>query len=370
MFKIDLRGLEKLQREVEEAASAFADVEASLVFNPSDPTAVEVAMADADRFVDEIEARYSRNDLVAQLGEQFREGLRAMILERASICRVEGGEENMPEAGIATERLDEIRETVLELQAIDYQTMQRPLRYLARLLRSSELADIVGPLISNIDLDAWLDRGNATQGSMIGSAVLEWPDNTEDELGLTIILIERMAEDANFAISFSGTFYYSGNNTISSSLRKMAGGMLVPFERKFARHVRAKLSLPRSTISSERIMNQFTFNNSTVGAVQTGDSSVANVTTHSVQNDNAQLSAALERLSVELAKVTALPGHDKDEIVELISDARAELAREKPSNAKLKAILPMVGAAVGLVSDLGGAYGAVQLAATALGYSV
>jgi len=370
MFKIDLRGLEKLQREVDEAASAFADVEARLVFDPSDPTAVEVAMADADRFVDEIEGRYPRNDLVAQLGAQFREGLRAIVLERASICRVEGREAHMPEVGITTERLEEIRETVLELQSIDYQTMQRPLRYLARLLRSSELGDIVDPLTRDIDLEAWLDRGNATQSSMIGSAVLEWPDSVEDELGLTILLIERMAEDPNFAISFSGTFYYSGSNTYTSSLRKMAGGMLVPFERKFARHVRAKLSLPRSSASSGQIMNQFTFHNSTVGAVQTGDSSVANVTTHTVQNDNAQLAAALERLSVELAKVTALPNHDKDEILELVSDARAELAKEKPSSAKLRAILPMVGAAVGLVSDLGGAYGAVQLAATALGYSL
>lgn len=370
MFKIDLRGLAKLQRELKEAATAFSDVEARLIFNASDPTAVEAAMADADRFVDEIEARYPRNDLVAQMGGQVREGLRAIILERASIYRVEGRGRNMPGAGIATERLDEIRETVLELQSIDYQTMQRPLRYLVRLLRSSELAGIVNPLTRDIDLQAWLERGNATQGGMIGSAVLEWPDSTEAELGLTILLIEKMAEDANFSISFSCTFYYANSNTYTSSLRKMAGGMLVPFERKFARHVRTKLSLPSALNASGQIMNQFTFNNSTVGAVQTGDSSVANVTTHSVQHDNAQLAAALERLSVELAKVSVLPNHDKEEIVELVSDARAELAKEKPSNAKLKAILPMVGAAVGLVSDLGGAYGAVQLAATALGYSL
>jgi hypothetical protein len=368
MLSIDLRGLQRLQRDLEEAASAFSGVEAQLAFDPSDPTVVEVSVAEADRLIDEITARYPHNDLVAQLGEQCREGLRLMILEQASVSRIEGREQNMVEAGSATERLEEIRETVLELQSIDYQTMQRPLKFLARLLKSSELSSLVGSLTKDIDLDAWLDKGHATQGSLIGSAILEWPESTEEELGLTILIIDRLAEDADFAISFSYTFYYSGNSTYNTSLRKMAGGLLVPFERKFARYVRAKLGLASSSTPSGPIMNQFTFNNSTVGAVQSGDSSVANVAVHSVQNENSQLAVALERLSVELAKVAALPNHDKDEIVELVSDARAELAKEKPSKAKLKAILPMVGAAVGLVSDLGGAYGAVQQAATALGY--
>jgi ribosomal 50S subunit-associated protein YjgA (DUF615 family) len=368
MLSVDLRGLEKLQRDLKEAATAFSGVEIHLAYVSSDPTAVEVAMAEVDQSIDEIVARYPSNALVAQLGGQCRERLRSMVLEHAAVSRIEGRQQNMPGAGIALERLEEIRETVLELQSIDYQTMQRPLRFLVRLLKSSELSNIVASLTRSIDLDAWLNKGHATQGSVIGSAIPEWPESLEEELGVTILIVERLAEDVNFAISFSRTFYYSGSNTITSSLRKMVGGLLVPFERKFARYVRTKLSLPSSTTSPRQIMNQFTFNNSNVGAVQTGDSSVANVTVHSVQNDNGQLAAALERLSAELGKISSLPNHDKDEIVELISDARAELAKERPSQSKLKAILPMVGAAIGVVSDLGGAYTAVQLAATALGY--
>jgi len=204
---------------------------------------------------------------------------------------------------------------------------------------------------------------------MLGSAVFQAPDRPEEELGLTILVIDRLANDPNFALGFSRTFFYSQNN-YSSTLRKMVGGFLVPFERKFARYVRSKLSIPSASTLSGQIMNQFNFNNSSVGAVQTGDSSVANVTVNNMQSENEKLVLALEHLSTELSKISALPGHDKDEIVELISDARTELAKEKPSRAKLGAILPMIGTAISLVSDLGGAYAAVQLAAGTLGYSV
>jgi hypothetical protein len=368
MLSIDLSGLEKLQRELEEAAAAFNNVEIELSFDADHASSVEVAMADADRFIDEIVGRYPSNDLVCQMGEECREGLRSMIIEHASTSRLAGGTKRMPDTSLAADQLEEIRETILELQSIDEQTMQRPFKCLSRLLKSEELVDVVNTLTNELDLDAWLAKGEATQGGFVGSASLEWPDSTDGELGFTILLIEKFAADPNFAVNFSFTFYYSGSNKVSSSLRKMTSALLIPFERKFSRLVRSKLGLPSSSNASGQPMNQFNFNNSTVGAVQTGDSSVANVTVQSTHNDNAQLVAALERLSAELAAIPSLPGHEKDEIVELVSDARAELAKERPSKAKLKAILPMVASAIGLVSDLGGAYTAVQLAATALGY--
>jgi hypothetical protein len=225
---------------------------------------------------------------------------------------------------------------------------------------------LVTQLTHNIDLDAWLKAGRATQGSMIGSAILSWPDSTEEELGTTILLINRMAEDGDFLLNFSSTFYHAGGS-YAPTIRKMVGGLIVPFERKFARYVKTKLQLLNSTSPPSAIMNNITINHSQVGVVQTGDSNVAHVGM-TVNQSHMQLSESLLKLAEQLKSIDAVPGHDKHEIIEIIEESRSELQKEKPSKAKLGALLPMIGTAVSLVSDLGGAYAAVQTAASLAGF--
>ena len=45
-----------------------------------------------------------------------------------------------------------------------------------------------------------------TESSMAGSAVLQWPDEPADILGLKLLLIEKMAADNNFSFNFCHTF--------------------------------------------------------------------------------------------------------------------------------------------------------------------
>ncbi|MHA4868694.1 hypothetical protein ACXZ1M_13440 [Duganella sp. PWIR1] len=363
-----LDGLHKLQRELKQAQEAYQGVEAKFSFVATDPTAIETTLAAADRCIDEIVSKYPGNGIIKKMGDQYKVGLRKLILERAQTARV-AGEKSMPQGNTISTLLDEIREAILDLQSADYQTASRHFKELARLVRRPELEDLVNSLTTSLDLDAWLALGYATQGGMAGSAILDWPDSSEAELGMTILLIDRFAEDADFPLNFAITFYNAGNS-YTSNLRKLVGGVLVPFERKFSRFVQNALPTASPQTQQSYPMNNFVFNNSTVGSVLTGDSSIANVTIHPEQSQYAQLESTLSQLLEGLEKIPALPHHDKGEITELIADTRTELAKVKPSKARLGALLPMIGTAVSVVSDLGGAYSAVQLAANALGYKI
>ncbi|MCA1860171.1 hypothetical protein LE191_08595 [Janthinobacterium sp. HSC-3S05] len=355
--------MQELEKFVAEVNSLAASVE----FDATNSTSIEAAMGVADQHVDQVAGRYNRNPLLKEVAQKVKIQLRERILEQAANSRLENNDEaDMTQSNDVREYLNEIAEIALELQSSDYQTIQRPMKTLARLLRSDMVGALVTQLTDHIDLDAWLEAGTETQGSMVGSAILSWPDSIEAELGTTILLINRMAEDADFVQNFSFTFYFSGNN-YTSTIRKMVGGLIVPFERKFARYVKTKLQVSSSYSPQSAIMNNITITNSQVGVVQTGDFNVAHVEM-TVSQNHMQLSESLFKLAEQLKSVEAIPGHDKSEIIELIEDSRSELKKEKPSKAKLSALLPMIGTAVSLVSDLGGAYAAVQTAALLAGF--
>jgi hypothetical protein len=354
-------------RELENFVAEVNSLAASVKFDATSSTSIEVAMGASDQYIDQVASRYNRNPLLKEVAQKAKLQLREQILKQAANSRLEKIDEaDMTQSNDIREYLNEIAEIALELQSSDYQTIQRPMKTLARLLRSDTVSSLVTQLTNSIDLDAWIEAGKATQSSMVGSAILSWPDSVEAELGITIMLINRMADDASFVQNFSFTFYYAGNN-YTSTVRKMVGGLIVPFERKFARYVKTKFQLPTSNFQQSAIMNNINITNSQVGVVQTGDSNVAHVSM-TVSQNHMQLSECLFRLAEQLKSVDAIPGHDKSEIIGLIEDSRSELKKEKPSKAKLSALLPMIGTAVSLVSDLGGAYAAVQVAASIAGF--
>jgi hypothetical protein len=65
---------------------------------------------------------------------------------------------------------------------------------------------------------------------MVGSARLEWPSNTEKELRIIVLLIDRFAENPDEAADFAHTFYYVGS-AYTDNLQNMVGQMIVPFSR-------------------------------------------------------------------------------------------------------------------------------------------
>ncbi|WP_419826890.1 TIR domain-containing protein [Sphingomonas sp.] len=141
----------------------------------------------------------------------------------------------------------QINNAVLDLQASDYQSYQRPLRQLARLLAHDDLKAANEALTAGVDLDAFLQSSEATQGGMVGSAELLWPEEPREDLALRLLLVSRAGEDPDFAFQFSHTFFAGSNSKVMSSINAMTRQLIIPFVRDYKAHVlaggRAKVKL-------------------------------------------------------------------------------------------------------------------------------
>lgn len=112
---------------------------------------------------------------------------------------------------MAIDIFQSLKNCVFDLQRADVQNYQQPLKQLARLLNSENLQSVNAHLTRNVELDTFLARSEDTESSMAGSAVLQWPDEPADILGLKLLLIEKMADDNNFSFNFCHTFFYDRN---------------------------------------------------------------------------------------------------------------------------------------------------------------
>ena len=146
----------------------------------------------------------------------------------------------------------QIENAIFDLQSSDQNTFDKHIKKLARLLHSPELEPITSGLIGGIDLDAWINAGEATGRQMAGTAKLDWPAEPERELGTIILLVDRFAEKGEReAINFAFTFYHNGNN-ISATLHSMTRQMLIPFARDYINYVKAKTGTIEATMLPAR----------------------------------------------------------------------------------------------------------------------
>jgi ssDNA-binding replication factor A large subunit len=86
MIKINIQGLDKLQRELKEAERAFSSLDGTITtlqFNPDDPASVQRAMREMDAAIDQRVRPYSRNPLVSELVLKMKAGYREQISKRA-----------------------------------------------------------------------------------------------------------------------------------------------------------------------------------------------------------------------------------------------------------------------------------------------
>lgn len=152
---------------------------------------------------------------------------------------------------MTTDLFSQINNAVLDLQRSQLQTFERPLKKIAALLRHQDLEEVNQKLTANVDLDAFLDASEKTGGGMVGSHSLAWPDDHEQTLGLTILLIEKLAADSRYATNFGHHYFYSSNKIISG-IHSLTSQLIIPFMRDYKAYVEAhgnitpKLKLPKS----------------------------------------------------------------------------------------------------------------------------
>ena len=130
----------------------------------------------------------------------------------------------------------QINNALLDLQASQPQTFERPLKTLGRLLQSDELIDINKGLTSDVDLNAFLKAGEGTAGGFVGTRRLPWPEDPKQCMGLTLLLIEKFADEPSYALNFGHTYYHSGSKVIAG-LHAIVGQLLIPFARDYRDYV-------------------------------------------------------------------------------------------------------------------------------------
>lgn len=131
--------------------------------------------------------------------------------------------------------LADMNAAILDLQQADYNTYERPLKKLAKALNSDELREVSDSLRSTVDFDAFVAQSNQG-GSMMGSASLRWPDDEQEQLGLSIVMIDRAAEDPAWFMDFAHHWFYDGNKLIAG-IQKITRSVIIPFARDFKKYI-------------------------------------------------------------------------------------------------------------------------------------
>jgi predicted nucleotide-binding protein with TIR-like domain len=141
----------------------------------------------------------------------------------------------------------QITNAVLDLQNAQLQSYARPLKVLARLLQHPDLASANAVLKQDVDLDAFLAESEKSQGGMAGSAELAWPDSAEKTLGLTLLLIEKFAENPDYMMQFGHLYFYSGSKVLPD-IRAVTAQVIVPFLRDYISYVLGGVNAPTKLV--------------------------------------------------------------------------------------------------------------------------
>jgi len=106
---------------------------------------------------------------------------------------------------------------------------------------------------------------------------------------------------------------------------------------------------------------------SPVGVVQTGPGATAHVIQNLGGQDKEALVQALEHVRQDLIRVTEVAGFSRQEVVELVDDARTELEKSRPNGLRLTNILTGIATTIQTAGSLQPAYQALKAALLPLG---
>lgn len=236
---VKIAGFNKLKRTLQQASRAAQELDgklATLQFDPSDPSSVEAAIAEARLVIDNRLGSWYGNPFVDQIADGAKATFEEQIFSKVEEYKLANPETPSTDPHSISGVLERIRNTIGDLRRADYQTFDRHAERLARLLDADALREIVTELTEGLNLEAWLSAGESTRGGMVGGAKLRWPESKKEQLGLTILLARQFAGDSRKALNFAYEFYYNGKK-ITPNLQHMVSQVFVPFERDFSAYV-------------------------------------------------------------------------------------------------------------------------------------
>ncbi len=104
-----------------------------------------------------------------------------------------------------------------------------------------------------------------------------------------------------------------------------------------------------------------------VGAVMSGHHASASIVQNIGGEEKAQLARALDGILQAIQRATDVQAKQKDDLVELVRDARGELDRSRPNGIRLSSVLQGIGFSIQTIGSVDAAYQALKTAAGAVG---
>ena len=131
----------------------------------------------------------------------------------------------------------QINNALLDLQQSDLQSYPAQVKRIGRLLQHEELQPFNSVLTENINVDDFISASERTQGGMVGSAELVWPEDDLQILGLKLLLILKFSEDPEYMAEFGYKFFWTGSKKIMSGVHAVTSQIIIPFFRDFKDYV-------------------------------------------------------------------------------------------------------------------------------------
>lgn len=134
----------------------------------------------------------------------------------------------------------QLNNTLLDLQQSNHQTYAAGMRKLGRILQHESLQSSNAILTAGIDLDEFIEASEKTQGGMVGSAELAWPDDDLKILGLKLLLIFKFSETPDYMEDFGYQYFWTSSNKIISGIHEIIKQIIIPFVRDYKEYVDLK----------------------------------------------------------------------------------------------------------------------------------
>lgn len=185
-----------------------------------------------------------------------------------------------------------------------------------------------------------------------------------------VVLSEEIAEDSKKVVleywSLTYTFPMQCLQRVTTAVGIGSTHALTEAQDKAVKKINTQIDLlllradtdKKTGSSSQPIFNI----NAPVGAIQTGPNATATIAQTLTPQDREGLREALDRVKQDLAGVDHLHGYEKDEVIELIEEGRAEIDKPKPNSMRVSSVFSMIAAAIGTVGSLGPAYRVLKAA--------
>lgn len=229
------------------------DYDIRVEFDPYSLPSIEAAISRTIMDLERWAKCGQKDDLLRATLDQFAEGIREHVVEKAREMRTNGEDMRSYPQGDLGKQLRALSKHVEALSYVEYDEAQDRAVRIAKVLQSDPLSSYVAGLTKDLDLNAFLTRTHQSGGSMIGSSSYQWPEGDDDKLGMSLALALHFGDMPDDLIEHGCDIF--GETNFNKGVQKVYSNVYVPMEQDLRDHISASLG-ERSTFTFPHTVEQ------------------------------------------------------------------------------------------------------------------